>query len=48
MHGAAGIGQKLLEKIDIDNLGALAEGKMLSKLLDATGALSGLEPMVAV
>lgn len=48
VHGAAGIGQKLLEKIDLDNLGALAEGNMLSKLLDATGALSGIEPMMAV
>ncbi|KAL6867030.1 hypothetical protein J3F83DRAFT_103199 [Trichoderma novae-zelandiae] len=49
VRGLAGIGQKLLQEIDIDNLGVLAEGKMLSKLLiGAGGSLSGFEPMLAV
>ncbi|UKZ73680.1 hypothetical protein TrVFT333_001330 [Trichoderma virens FT-333] len=49
VYGVAGVGQKLLESIKIDNLGALAEGKELSKLIDsAGGSLAGLEPMVAI
>ncbi|KKO99225.1 hypothetical protein THAR02_08679, partial [Trichoderma harzianum] len=43
---AYGVGVKLLESIQVDNLGALAEGMLLSKLIDsAGGALAGLEPM---
>ncbi|PNP52251.1 hypothetical protein THARTR1_07460 [Trichoderma harzianum] len=43
---AYGVGVKLLESIQVDNLGALAEGMLLSKLIgSAGGALAGLEPM---
>ncbi|KAL6814016.1 hypothetical protein V8C40DRAFT_255775 [Trichoderma camerunense] len=43
---AYGVGVKLLESVQVDNLGALAEGMLLSKLIDsAGGALAGLEPM---
>lgn len=49
MNGVNGTGKALLERIQIDNLGALADGEMLSKLVDfASGLLPGLEPMAAV
>ncbi|KAL6795509.1 hypothetical protein J3E68DRAFT_404480 [Trichoderma sp. SZMC 28012] len=49
VYGVAGVGEQLLESIDIDNLGALAEGKLLSKLIDSVGgSLPGLEPMEAL
>ncbi|KAL6698004.1 hypothetical protein J3F84DRAFT_406350 [Trichoderma pleuroticola] len=34
---AYGVGVKLLESIQVDNLGALAEGMLLSKLIDSAG-----------
>ncbi|KAJ4864718.1 hypothetical protein T069G_01248 [Trichoderma breve] len=49
VNGVGGVGEKLLESITIDNLGALTEGKLLSKLIDsAGGALTGLEPMKGI
>ncbi|KAL7950025.1 hypothetical protein V8C42DRAFT_309256 [Trichoderma barbatum] len=49
VYGVAGVGEKLLENIRIDNLGALAEGQLLSKLIDSAGSsLVGLEPMEAL
>ncbi|QYS93799.1 hypothetical protein H0G86_001167 [Trichoderma simmonsii] len=49
VYGVAGVGEKLLENIRTDNLGALRKGMLLSKLIDsAGGALAGLEPMEAL
>lgn len=49
VNGVDGTGRALLTRIQIDNLGALAEGEMMSKLVDfASGFLPGLEPMAAI
>ncbi|OPB38163.1 hypothetical protein A0O28_0012670 [Trichoderma guizhouense] len=49
VNGVGGVGEKLLRSIKIDNLGALAEGQLLSKLIDSAGGpLAGLEPMKGV
>ncbi|UKZ47107.1 hypothetical protein TrVGV298_001321 [Trichoderma virens] len=41
VNGVAGVGQRLFESIQIDNLGALAEGQFLSKLVDSAGGFVG-------
>ncbi|KAL7933622.1 hypothetical protein V8C35DRAFT_327589 [Trichoderma chlorosporum] len=49
VNGVAGVGERLLKSIQIDNLGALADGVMLRQLIkSAEGSLAGLEPMQAL
>ncbi|KAL6807932.1 hypothetical protein GGI42DRAFT_319303 [Trichoderma sp. SZMC 28013] len=49
VNGVGGVGEKLLKNIEIDNLGALAEGQLLTKLIySAEGLLPGFEPMATL
>ncbi|KAL7927982.1 hypothetical protein ACQKWADRAFT_278398 [Trichoderma austrokoningii] len=47
VYGVAGIGEELLKNIETDNLGILAEGKLLSKLVGSVGfPLDTFEPIL--